>query len=53
MSFDTFALYGSNQMAQDYYDYLIAAKRVHDAILFKLTFDDLYGIDHVADRSYN
>ena len=53
MSFDTYALYGGYKVAQDYYDYLIAAKRVHDAMAFHATFNILDSVDHVACRGEN
>ena len=53
MSFDTYALYGGYKIAQDYYDYLIAAKRVEDARAFHFKFDVLYSVDHVACRGEN
>lgn len=53
MSFDTYALYGGYRVAQDYYNYLIDAKRVHDAIAFHAAFNVLDSVDHVADRGYN
>ena len=53
MVLDTYALYGGYKIAQDYYDYLIAAKRVEDARAFHFEFDILYSVDHAAVRGIN
>ena len=53
MSFDIYALDGDIKVAQDYYDYLIAAKRVEDAIVFHGVYSSLKSIDHVACKGYN
>ena len=53
MVLDTYALYEGYKVAQDYYDYLIAAKRVHDAVAFQATFNILDSVDHVACRGIN
>ena len=48
MSFDTYALYGGYKVAQDYYDYLIAVKRIEEARAFHFKFDILYSVEHAA-----
>ena len=53
MSFDTYALDGDFKVAQDYYDYLIAAKRVEDAIAFHAAFNEDASVEHLAAVGIN